>query len=125
MTGDEIQKYALNIAETLALTELSYPFGDDVPVFKVMNKMFLLISAQQGKKFINVKVIPEQAEILKDLYGSIHAGYHMNKKHWISIYEGNQIDEKLIEDLVKTSYQLVVKSLTKAQKQVLSIHSSI
>mgnify|MGYP003608510553 FL=1 len=125
MTGNDIQQYALRFAKTLAQAELSYPFGEDIPVFKVMNKVFLLTSTLQGQPFINLKAQPEHGEMLRDIYPSIHTGYHMNKRHWISIYAGEQITIELIKDLVETSYELVVKTLTKAQKQQLQIHSSI
>ena len=125
MTGNDIQHYALRFAATLTQAELSYPFGEDIPVFKVLNKMFLLTSTQQGQPFINLKVQPEHGDMLRDIYPSIHTGYHMNKWHWISIYAGEQITTELIKDLVETSYELVVKTLTKAQKQQLQIYSSI
>lgn len=125
MTGNDIQHYALRFAATLTQAELSYPFGEDIPVFKVLNKMFLLTSTQQDQPFINLKVQPEHGDMLRDIYPSIHTGYHMNKRHWISIYAGEQITIELIKDLVETSYELVVKTLTKAQKQQLQIYSSI
>ena len=125
MTGNDIQHYALRFAATLTQAELSYPFGEDIPVFKVLNKMFLLTSTQQAQPFINLKVQPEHGDMLRDIYPSIHTGYHMNKRHWISIYAGEQITIELIKDLVETSYELVVKTLIKAQKQQLQIHSSI
>lgn len=125
MTGNDIQHHALRFAATLTQAELSYPFGEDIPVFKVLNKMFLLTSTQQAQPFINLKVQPEHGDMLRDIYPSIHTGYHMNKRHWISIYAGEQITTELIKDLVETSYELVVKTLTKAQKQQLQIYSSI
>ena len=47
----------------------------------------------------------------------------MNKHHWISIYEGEQINEELLEDLVHISYELVTQKLTKVQKNILAIHT--
>ena len=125
MTGNEIQHYALHFAATLVQAELSYPFGEDIPVFKVMNKMFLLASALQSQPFVNLKVDPEHGDMLRDLYPSIHSGYHMNKRHWISVYGGEEISEELLQDLITTSYELVVNTLTKAQKQALKIHAAI
>ncbi|MDQ9021562.1 MmcQ/YjbR family DNA-binding protein [Acinetobacter sichuanensis] len=125
MNESEIQQYAMQIATQQVLAELSYPFGEDIHVFKVMNKIFLLTSTAQGQIFVNLKVQPEQSEILRELYPSIKMGYHMNKRHWISVYAGEKIDAQLIEDLVKTSYQLVTEQLTKKQKQALAIHSTI
>ena len=72
MTGNDIQQYALRFAKTLAQAELSYPFGEDIPVFKVMNKVFLLTSTLQGQPFINLKVLPENGDMLRDIYPSIH-----------------------------------------------------
>lgn len=119
MTGEEIQEYAFCIANTLCKAELTHPFGSEVNVFKVMDKMFMLTSELDGQKFINLKCNPQYAEMLRDHYDSIHAGYHMNKRHWISIYAGEQITADLIAELVKNSYELVTQSLSKAQKAIL------
>lgn len=125
MTENEIQTCAMNIAAQLPLAELSYPFGEEIHVYKVMDKMFMMSFKHHTQKIINLKCSPEQSEILRDLYPSIHTGYHMNKQHWISVYAGKKIDALLIEDLVKTSYQLVTDKLSKKQKQVLAISSEI
>ena len=125
MKGNDIQKIALKYATQLPRAELVYPFGEEIHVFKVMNKVFLLTSTLNGQTFVNLKVQPEHGDMLRDMYDSIHSGYHMNKRHWISVYEGEQITEELIEDLVQNSYELVIKTLTKAQKQFLAIHSQI
>ena len=47
----------------------------------------------------------------------------MNKKRWISIVEGQNSDAKLVEDLVKSSYELVVAKLNKTQKMHLKLLS--
>ncbi len=44
--------------------------------------------------------------MLRDIYPYIHAGWHMNKKHWISIYEDEDLDPDLVIDLVHSSYEL-------------------
>ncbi len=115
MHGDEIQKLALKIALSLPETSLSQPFGVGCDVVKVMDKVFLLSTQYQQQALINLKCDPIYADELKALYPSIRAGYHMNKKHWISVYEGEHIDTLLIEDLVKDSYALVVKKLGKVE----------
>ena len=125
MNEDEIQACAMQMAMQQPLAELNYPFGDDVHVFKVMNKIFMVSFKHGTQKIINLKCTPEQSEILRDLYPSIHTGYHMNKQHWISIYAGEKIDAPLIEDLIQSSYQLVTNQLSKKQKQVLAVYSEI
>ena len=124
MIGDKLQQHATQIASSLALAELSYPFGDEIQVFKVMDKIFMLSFELAQNPMINLKVEPDQGEMLREIYPSIRTGYHMNKRHWISVYAGEEITAELVEDLVKTSYQLVTAKLNKQQKQVLAIHSA-
>ena len=72
MTDDEIQKTALRVATALPKAELCYPFGEDVLVFKIMNKIFLLTSTLNGSKLINLKVEPLAMAVHPDseLYSS-------------------------------------------------------
>ena len=69
-----------------------------------------------GQAAINLKVAPDHGAMLRDIYPYIRSGWHMNKQHWISVYENNELDEPLIEDLVQNSYELVVSKLKKAEK---------
>ena len=43
----------------------------------------------------------------------------MNKKHWISVYFNKDVSDKMIKDLVKQSYEIVVSSLPKKKKEAL------
>ena len=70
-----------------------------------------------GAALSNLKVTPDHGAMLRDIYPYIHAGWHMNKKHWISIYENEDLDPDLVIDLVKNSYELVVSKLNKLQRQ--------
>lgn len=110
-------KTALDLPET----SYSQPFGAGCDVFKVMDKVFMLSFHLEGKAAINLKVLPENGEMLRDIYPFIRAGWHMNKKHWISIYAAEEIDPLLIEDLIKHSYQLVCQRLSKDLKQRLAL----
>jgi len=102
----------------------SFPFDQNVLVFKVSGKIFALTSLkdwESGVQFINLKCDPEYAIELRDTYDSIDPGYHMSKKHWnsIRIYK-EELPSKFISQLINHSYDLVVKSLTKKQKEDLS-----
>jgi len=99
-----------------------FPFDEDVLVFKVAGKIFLLTSLkgwETGKQTLNLKCNPDYAQELRATYHSVEPGYHMNKKHWntIRIYE-NEIPLQLIKDLIDHSYDLVVNSLTKKQREI-------
>ena len=112
-------------ANQLTASECSQPFMPECDVYKVMDKIYLMTFTLNGIPIMNLKVDPTHGEMLRDIYPFIRTGYHMNKRHWISVYEGEQISKELLEDLISTSYELVVKTLTKVQKQALEIHSSI
>ena len=95
----------------------SFPFGEDTLVFKVMDKMFLLISISEPYQF-NAKCDPEYAVELREKYDSIIPGYHMNKKHWNSV-NYFELPDQLALSLIDHSYVLVKQSLTKKMKSQL------
>lgn len=101
----------------------TFPFGDDVHVFKVKNKMFALVSWRNEKMMMNLKCDPDEAIILRDIFPSITPGYHMNKKHWISVYFDGSVPKGEVERLIDNSFELVVKSLNKQER--LAIHALI
>jgi predicted DNA-binding protein (MmcQ/YjbR family) len=65
---------------------------------------------------MNVKCDPEKAEDLRARYPDVQPGFHMNKKHWNTIHINGSISGELLYSWVRDSYDLVAKSLTKAQK---------
>lgn len=95
------------------------PFGPDTLVFKVMGKVFLLTGLDEPRLSFNVKCDPEKAEELRETYSEVRPGYHMNKKHWNTVYAQGGIPNHLLFEMVKDSYDLVVKSLTKKMKEEL------
>ena len=113
MDGKQIQQAVVNVAQALPAAELCYPFGPEYEVFKVRGKMFALLAQVRGERIVNLKCRPQDGELHRVIYDSIHAAYHMNKRHWISIYAGEQITEGLVQQLVEESYDLVVAGLPK------------
>ncbi len=91
----------------------SFPFGDDTLVFKIGEKVFLLASLTRTDSF-NAKCDPERAALLREEYEAIIPGYHMNKKHWNTIFYNQNLSESLLTDLIDHSYNLVFASLPKA-----------
>ncbi len=64
-----------------------FPFGDDVNVYKVCNKMFATLGILKGQEhyWMNLKCDPEEAFHLRDIFKAVIPGYHMNKNHWNTI----------------------------------------
>lgn len=114
----QIQQYLLDKPET----HLDYPFGEDVLVFKVKNKMFALVGTNQDTISMNLKCDPDEGAALRDLFPAIRAGYHMNKKHWITIDFDGSIPEGELKRLMDNSFILVVNKMTKKDQQSILIH---
>ena len=84
-----------------------FPFGDEVSVFKVGGKMFAL-SALKGKPLkVSMKCEPELGEQLRGTYDEIEPGYHLNKRHWLTVTCGGAAPDELVRELVAGSYDLV------------------
>jgi predicted DNA-binding protein (MmcQ/YjbR family) len=94
------------------------PFGENTLVYKVMGKMFALTDLEDFSS-INLKVEPEIGEELREKYASVQPGYHMNKKHWVTVLMDGSIPDKLLRQWTDNSYDLVVSGLTKSQKSAL------
>ncbi len=87
-------------------------------VFCVLDKWFCFVNVDVFD-FCNIKCNPEQIEELQERYEGIRPGYHMNKKHWISVCFNQDVPDSKIRELVRESYDIVVASLTKKQRQEL------
>ena len=53
----------------------------------------------------------------RDKYTDVQPGYHMNKKHWNTIILDGQITWRQLKEWVDDSYNLVVDSLPKKEKE--------
>lgn len=105
----------------LALTGAyeDFPFGEGIAVYKVMGKMFGIIS-DNG---ISLKCEPLLAQLLREKYDAVTPGYHLNKKHWNSIeINGTVPDDEMVE-LIEHSYELVVSKLRKADREKLQANN--
>lgn len=118
MENTELYDYASQAAQELPGAELTYPFGSEWDVWKVRGKVFLLLSNLQGENIVNLKVDPFDGQALRSTYPEITPGYHMNKKHWITVRAGGSVNHQLLKELVLESYVLVVEGLPKSQQPV-------
>lgn len=94
-----------------------FPFDDVILVFKVANsKLFALLPLDDGDR-ANVKCDPEKAIELREQFSAVKPGFHMNKKHWNTIFFHEDADDQLILEWVKHSYNLVYQSLPRRIKK--------
>ncbi len=126
MDHQQVQQYLLSKVDT----KLQYPFGDEVQVFKVKNKMFATLSlGKMGKGdegnqswWLNLKCDPDEAIMLRDIFTAVIPGYHMNKRLWNTVILDGSIPQGEIERMMDNSYKLVVSKMTKKDQQSISLH---
>lgn len=117
------------------------PFGPDRYVYKVRGragsqpKMFALLWSEAdavpgvggavgatpgspGPARLNLKVEPALGEQLRAAHPQITPGYHMNKRHWVTVVCAG-LERQMLADLVEDSYDLVVASLPRADREAL------
>lgn len=114
MNIEALREYCISKA---GVTE-NFPFDEDTLVFKVGNKIFLLTSLSNPQTF-NVKCDPEKAIVLREEFEEVKPGFHMNKKHWNTIFYNGSISDRQLFEMIDHSYVLVFKSLTKSIQQLI------
>lgn len=97
-----------------------FPFEDNEKTlaFKVMDKIFALASVEHFDA-INLKCDPVKAAMLRDLYADVKPGYHMDKRHWNTVNPQGKLDDELIKEWIKDSYNLVVEELPRKKQKKL------
>ena len=103
----ELQKLADHVAVNLPGADLEHRLDPNWDLYKVRGKVFMLMTDLPGRPVVVLKADPDNAVALREQYADITPGYHMNKKHWITVEGGGTVDEKLVKQLVTDSYQLV------------------
>ena len=113
MTRRELIDYCL----TFPAAYEDYPFGDgaahsDDGAWTLMRhrankKGFAHIYERGGKICINLKCDPFEADFLRQVFTSITPGYHMHKRHWITVAIGGDVPENELRRLIGNSYDLI------------------
>jgi predicted DNA-binding protein (MmcQ/YjbR family) len=112
-----IESYRAFCLSQKGVTE-EFPFGENTLVHKVMGKMFALTGIEVFES-VNLKVDPEKGVELRERYPAVVPGYHMNKKHWITVLMDGSISDSLLRQWIQDSYNLVASGLTKTQQRAL------
>ncbi|HUC88374.1 MAG TPA: MmcQ/YjbR family DNA-binding protein [Candidatus Binatia bacterium] len=103
MDQNTVESYILSLPNA----RLDYPFGEDVAVYKIGDKMFALITEKKMPLQISLKCDPKLSEILREKYETVMPGQHLNKKHWNTILLSGQLSWEEIQGLIRHSYDLV------------------
>jgi predicted DNA-binding protein (MmcQ/YjbR family) len=131
MDQQEVRKYLSNKPFTVE----TFPYGDDISVFKVKHKMFATLAVDNMDKAedesvanenspwrVNLKCDPQEAIMLRNTFSSVIPGYHMSKVHWNTIKLDGSVPKSEIVRMMDNSFNLVVNNMiTKDQQEILEL----
>lgn len=107
---------AIDLCLSLPGAEESTPFGPAVLVYKVGGKIFALTDPGDYPPRMNLKCDPARAISLREDHEAIQPGYHMNKRHWNTVRIDRSLPARLVDELIRHSYELVAASLPKSKR---------
>jgi predicted DNA-binding protein (MmcQ/YjbR family) len=102
--------------EALAGTPSDRPFGPTVHVFRIAGRMFAILGRRNERLAVSLKCDPFLGEVLRAEHACITPGYHLNKRHWITIELDGSLGDDDILGLVEHSYERVRTKLTKTER---------
>lgn len=117
MNFRETRRYMLDKPEAYE----DFPFGADVAVMKIGDRMFATLARKQGTVTMNLKCDPHEALMLRDIFAAITPGYHMNKRHWNTVSLDGSVPRGELERMIDNSFSLVVRGLPRPVRQALEL----
>jgi predicted DNA-binding protein (MmcQ/YjbR family) len=114
MTPDALREFCLALPQAIE----TFPFGEETSVFKTSGngKIFAITTLDAAPLTVSVKCDPEESLALRAEYPQITPGYHLNKRHWITVVLDGGVPDALVEQLVTDSHALVRPKLPRAQR---------
>ena len=109
MTRQEIIDYCLtypSVYEDYPFDDPSEPGSWTLMRHKLNRKSFAQIYVRDGWLCVNVKCDPFEADVLRDLFDGLTAGYHMNKEHWNTIFVGSDVPDDELCRQISNSFEL-------------------
>jgi predicted DNA-binding protein (MmcQ/YjbR family) len=86
----------------------TFSFGPGCSVFKAPNGRMFAVSVTTAEPLdVSVKCDPDVAADLRRTFGAVTEGYHLNKRHWITVVANADVSDDLLGDLIRDSYELV------------------
>lgn len=111
-----IEDYRIYCLSKKGVTEeIPFPKLPNVLVFKVLGKMFTVTDIDTFSSF-SIKCKPETVEELRAEYPAMQDPSYFSKKHWSKVIMDGTISDKLLNEWLDISYNLVVSKLSKRMK---------
>jgi predicted DNA-binding protein (MmcQ/YjbR family) len=101
---DELRAFCL----ALPNAQETFSFGPGCSVFKAPNGRMYAVSVTASEPLdISVKCDPERGQALRQGHADVTEGYHLNKRHWITVTLNGDVPDQLVRELIEDSYDMV------------------
>lgn len=111
MNIESFREYCLS----LPFTTEDMPFDDTVVVFRLKGKIFACICLDKPD-IVVLKCDPVRALELRAVYDCVEGAYHWDKRYWNQIRLSGNMDDDLLKELVRHSFEEVNKKLPKRER---------
>lgn len=115
VSRSEQARACLALALELPDAKVDHPFGPQSDLLRVGGKIFAMIGKHPTVSaehwFVSLKVDPELVPGLLAAHDDVRPGWHLNKRHWVSVVLHPGLDQEMLEQLVEDAYDLVVSRL--------------
>ena len=119
MNVEEFREYCLSlkgVEEKMPFVNVADRYSRDVLCFYVGDKWFCFVNVEVFD-FCCIKCDSVESGELQACYVGVKPGWHMNKRHWISVYFNRDVSDEMVRKLVKKSYDMVVKRLNRKERE--------
>ena len=94
-------------------------FGPELLTYKVMAKLFAVVSWDEDPMRISLKCDPAEVEALRKVFPAVQPAPYFNKKHWNVVILDGTVPEPEFLAMIDESYRLVVRGLTRKEREEL------
>ncbi|GAB6960709.1 MmcQ/YjbR family DNA-binding protein [Prevotella aurantiaca JCM 15754] len=100
------------VSEEMPFEKSKSDYDHNILVFSIGNKWFCLVNIE----VFCCCILNSSPDILANLqaeYDAVHPAYHINHRHWISVFFNQDMPDNHIIELVDETYHHVLSSLPK------------
>lgn len=118
MNIEEFRDYCLSLpgtTEKMPFTEAHRAEVRGILVFCVADRWYCLVDVDEFNNF-TIKYPPEEALQLRKTHEEVRPGWHMNKRHWITVSLEGTLDDDFIRQLLRRAHATLVATLPKRER---------
>ena len=106
MTKDNYLEWCKSIAGASQDKPFKNDFDTVVLRHTANRKWFGIVMCVKGRWLVDLKTDPMEGDVYKSAYEGVTPAYHMNKRHWITVYFESDVPDELLCGMTLASFGL-------------------